>query len=195
MNFLAHLHIADHCQSSLMGNLLGDFVKGNPTGKYPQAVVEGIRLHRFVDSFTDSNVITKNAKLMFSNDNKRFALIALDLFWDHCLVLDWQQYAQCSLDSFCRHAAQQTSHAAFPVPERYQRVVTAMWQGEWIASYAEMDNIAFALTRMSQRSPRMAPLAHCIDDLQRHYPALRELFSQLYPAVLNAAKKNSSATI
>lgn len=28
MNFLAHLHIAKHCNSNLAGNLLGDFVKG-----------------------------------------------------------------------------------------------------------------------------------------------------------------------
>ncbi|MFA0070425.1 ACP phosphodiesterase, partial [Vibrio breoganii] len=34
MNFLAHLHIAQHCKSNLAGNLLGDFVKGDPNKHY-----------------------------------------------------------------------------------------------------------------------------------------------------------------
>lgn len=33
MNYLAHLHIADHTNTSFTGNFLGDFVKGDPEQK------------------------------------------------------------------------------------------------------------------------------------------------------------------
>lgn len=69
MNFLAHLHIAHHCQSSLLGNLLGDFVKGDPTEQYPQSLVQGIRLHRWVDAYTDSHPVMKAAKSLFLPNN------------------------------------------------------------------------------------------------------------------------------
>lgn len=51
MNFLAHLHIAQHCKSNLAGNLLGDFVKGDPNKHYSTSLSDGIRLHRFVDRY------------------------------------------------------------------------------------------------------------------------------------------------
>ncbi len=35
MNFLAHLHLADLAESSLSGNLLADFVRGNPEESFP----------------------------------------------------------------------------------------------------------------------------------------------------------------
>lgn len=76
MNFLAHLHIAHHCQSSLLGNLLGDFVKGDPTEQYPQSLVQGIRLHRWVDAYTDSHPVMKAAKSLFPSQQQRFAPIA-----------------------------------------------------------------------------------------------------------------------
>ncbi|NQF18717.1 ACP phosphodiesterase, partial [Enterobacter hormaechei] len=42
MNFLAHLHLAHLADSSLSGNLLADFVRGNPAEAYSPEVVDGI---------------------------------------------------------------------------------------------------------------------------------------------------------
>ncbi|XHY22957.1 Acyl carrier protein phosphodiesterase [Vibrio sp. NH-UV-68] len=88
VNFLAHLHIADHCQSSLLGNLLGDFVKGNPDTQYPAMISQGVRLHRFVDSYTDSHSQVEQIRALFPNGVRRYSGIALDMFWDHCLAVN-----------------------------------------------------------------------------------------------------------
>ena len=62
MNYLAHLHIAEHTQTSFLGNFLGDFIKGNPEGQFNPGVVSGIRLHRFVDSYIDGHPLIKTLK-------------------------------------------------------------------------------------------------------------------------------------
>ena len=54
MNFLAHLHLAHLADSSLSGNLLADFVRGNPEANFPPDVVEGIYMHRRIDVMTDN---------------------------------------------------------------------------------------------------------------------------------------------
>lgn len=54
MNFLAHLHLAHLADSSLSGNLLADFVRGNPTDAYSAEVVDGIFMHRRIDVLTDN---------------------------------------------------------------------------------------------------------------------------------------------
>ncbi|CAM4094914.1 acyl carrier protein phosphodiesterase [Vibrio neonatus] len=191
MNFLGHLHLAHVSNSSLLGNLLGDFVRGNPQRHYPPKVTHGIRLHRFIDSYTDSHPAIVAIKPLFG-ERRRFSPIALDVFWDHCLVRHWDKFHQHSLTQFCEHAEQLTHpkfiHSAPDIilPERYQKVVTSMWDGGWIYSYQDLDNIGFALSRMSLRSVRMAPLADCFATLQQHYQTLDQVFLDFYPEVIEA---------
>ncbi|WP_341502550.1 ACP phosphodiesterase [Gallaecimonas sp. GXIMD4217] len=189
MNFLAHLHIADHCHSSLLGNLLGDFVKGDPHRQLAPDVASGVMLHRFVDSYSDHHAIMTEAKALFEGRARRFAPIALDLFWDHCLARRWHEFHSLSLDEFCRQAQRRVrlEHVG-PLPERYLLVTGNMWRNRWLESYLELANIELALQRMSLRSPRMAELAGCFPYLAAHYRRLEELFGHLYPDVLAAAR-------
>ncbi|CAH0991317.1 Acyl carrier protein phosphodiesterase [Sinobacterium norvegicum] len=191
MNYLAHLHIAEVCHSHFAGNLLGDFVKGSPEQQHPAEVAAGIRLHRFVDSFTDQHPLVKQAKTLFVDERRRYAPIALDMFWDHCLAKHWQQYHSKPLSHFNRHAAAEVARYQDNLPERYQRLMRYMWPQRWLESYQEIDNIGLSLARMSQRSPRMAPLADCIIDLQQHYHALEEIFPEFYPLLLTAAQQQT----
>ncbi|USD62391.1 DUF479 domain-containing protein [Vibrio sp. SCSIO 43140] len=191
MNFLAHLHIAEHCSSSLLGNLLGDFVKGDPTKHYQDDIAQGIMLHRFVDSYTDNHLIMKQCKTLFDSDLKRFAPIAMDMFWDHCLAKHWSRFHHQSLTRFVDNAEATIKRTSAPLPDRFVRMSTHMWQGRWLESYQEFDNIKYALERMSLRSMRMAPLAECGEQLEMHYPEFSEFFNQLYPEVLEQAKQQT----
>ncbi len=132
----------------------------------------------------------QQAKACFSSQTRRFAPIALDMFWDHCLAKEWRLYHDLSLRAFVNGAQRQVQQA-YPtqLPERFTRVSEHMWQGRWLESYADFDNIEFALQRMSQRSARMATLAYCFDSMNKHYQPLRQLFSSLYPDVLEKAKR------
>lgn len=190
MNYLAHLHIAEHCQSSLLGNLLGDFVKGSPEQQFSQYISQGVRLHRFVDTYTDKHDIVKQAKQLFPNGTRRFSGIALDMFWDHCLAKNWHEYQTHDLHMFCEYSLRQIleEQTQQNVPERFVNVTHAMWRGQWLQSYQQLENIEYALQRMSQRSVRMAPLVECIPYLQNHYHQLDELFAHLYPEILTASK-------
>lgn len=193
MNFLAHLHIAYQCNSDLTGNLLGDFVKGDPYASFPNSVAAGIKLHRFVDSFTDKHDVMKQGKSYFPQELRRFAPIALDLFWDHCLVSRWSQYHANSLDQFCDNAARQTLVTEYQVPERFREVNQRVWEGRWLQSYADFKNLEYALNRMSTRSSRMKALAYCFEPLDNNYQALFSLFPALYGDVLVASENYVSS--
>ncbi|EGU33893.1 hypothetical protein VII00023_17209 [Vibrio ichthyoenteri ATCC 700023] len=189
MNFLAHLHIAHHCGSNLLGNLLGDFVKGDPNRDYEPEIAAGIRLHRFVDSYTDSATILLRAKQHFPQGHRRFAGIALDVFWDHCLATHWENYHPLPLDLFCQQSesiVKQTDVGM--LPERFILVSENMWRGRWLESYQSLDNIEIALSRMSARRDSMAPLKECYPYLQRHYGDLQQLFAEFYPELLRASQ-------
>ena len=56
MNYLAHLYLAEDTPESIIGNLLGDFVKGSAINDYSEGIKAGIKLHRKIDLFTDSHI-------------------------------------------------------------------------------------------------------------------------------------------
>ncbi|PNH93353.1 acyl carrier protein phosphodiesterase [Vibrio diazotrophicus] len=189
MNYLAHLHIAEASDSNLLGNLLGDFVKGNPSEQFSEDIVQGIRLHRWVDAYTDSHEVMILAKALFPATTRRFSPIALDMFWDHCLAKHWQRFHSQSLRQFVLDAERKVKidHSS-SLPERYMMVSDKMWQGRWLESYADFENIHFALQRMSLRRERMKLLAECYVSLEDSYQELESLFFSLYPQVLEKAK-------
>lgn len=191
MNYLAHLHIAQQCNSDLCGNLLGDFVKGNPYRQYDRPIAEGIMLHRAVDSFTDSHELVREAKSYFSKAQKRFAGIALDMFWDHCLAKHWHNYADRSLEQFTAQSEQiitQTNQQLDELPQNYINLNSIMWSRRWFILYRDFSIMQKALARMSERRPRFTPLATCYPVLAEHYHALTALFEQFYPLVLAHGK-------
>lgn len=185
MNFLAHLHIADHCNSHLMGNLLGDFVKGDPSKQYQTDISNGIKLHRFVDRITDHHALVEECKPHFTGVARRFAPIALDMFWDHCLAKHWRTFSPQSLDSFVRYAYSEVNkQISDDLPPRFLMLHSRMWSGGWLQSYQYLENIEFALHRMSQRSPRMADLTTTFEVLDNEYEQLEAKFAALYRDVL-----------
>lgn len=186
MNFLAHLHIADHCNSHLMGNLLGDFVKGDPSKQYQTDISNGIKLHRFVDRITDHHALVEECKPHFTGVARRFAPIALDMFWDHCLAKHWSTFSPQSLDSFVRYAYSEVNkQISDDLPPRFLMLHSRMWSGGWLQSYQDLENIEFALHRMSQRSPRMADLTTTFEVLDNEYEQLEAKFAALYQDVLS----------
>ncbi|WP_413691612.1 ACP phosphodiesterase [Psychromonas sp. KJ10-2] len=193
MNYLAHLHIAEVTNTSFTGNFLGDFVKGNPDTQFPATIVEGIRLHRFVDSFTDKHTQVLAAKKLFPTHLRRYAPIALDMFWDHCLAANWSDFQALSLREFCclaeRQIEQETLAENVQLPERFMRINGLVWRDKWIESYQKISNIEYALQRMSSHSPRMAPLAETGEVLVEHYQDFAAIFTELYADVLVASKQ------
>lgn len=192
MNYLAHLHIAATTNTSFSGNFLGDFVKGNPDQLFPKKIVQGIRLHRYVDSFTDRHPDVLAAKLLFPKTLRRYAPIALDMFWDHCLALHWSSFHHLALSDFCQLAEQnianETQSKLVILPERFERINSWVWQDKWLESYQKMANIEYALRRMSTRSERMAPLAETGKVLSENYTELSLVFFVLYKEVLKASQ-------
>lgn len=168
-----------------MGNLLGDFVKGDPSKLYDRDISNGIRLHRFVDRITAHHPIVNECKPHFTGVARRFAPIALDMFWDHCLAKHWNDFHSVSLEHFVKTAYERVNREVHEhLPPRFLVLHSRMWHGRWLQSYQDLDNIEFALHRMSQRSPRMADLTTTFKVIESDYTELEEKFSSLYRDVL-----------
>jgi acyl carrier protein phosphodiesterase len=100
MNHLAHFHLAGSDTSLLIGNFLGDYVKGRLVGKRESAIETGIRLHRAIDAFTDSHTTTRKSQRRFEPRFRRVSGIMTDIIYDHFLAQNWGNFHTENLQEF-----------------------------------------------------------------------------------------------
>jgi acyl carrier protein phosphodiesterase len=182
MNILAHLHLATLANSSLLGNSVADFVKGDPYQQYPSEISDGIMLHRKVDSLIDSFPEVKQAKRLFRKDYQRVAPITLDIVWDHFLSKFWGMFnSNQSLSLFNVSVQKQIQPYIADYPADYQHFMNAMWQGAWLKNYASVDFVGQVLSGMAKRRPKLYLLKDTIIDVEQNYIPLKTLFFTLYP--------------
>lgn len=192
MNFLAHLHLAHLAESSLPGNLLADFVRGNPHQHWPTPVADGILMHRRLDVMTDNLPEVQEARPLFRPETRRVAPVTLDVIWDHFLARHWNTFSpDMTLADFSRFAEQQIVPHLAGTPESFQALNAVMWRERWFEHYAEPARIARVLNGMAQRRPRLAALRDSYHDFTEHYPRLEAFFFQFYPRLMALARSKT----
>ena len=192
MNYLAHLYLAKDSAELMIGSILGDFVKGSIKDQYPNEINLGIKLHRKIDSYTDSHPMTRVSRKLYSPSRRRFAGIIVDLCYDHFLYRHWSNFAGPDRDSFILRAYDiLKSHQAM-LPKRLQAIIPFMIRDDWLGSYGDLDGVEKALGRLSQRLTNGDRLPGAIDEIKFHYRKLETNFLTFFPELMcfvNAVKR------
>lgn len=197
MNYLAHLYLAQTNADSYYGNLLGDF-GGKKLAKFlPTPIRLGLDNHYLVDKFTDSHAEIKQAKRLFSNKRKRFSGIALDVLFDHFLIKNWSKFSNKDFNDF-KHNCYNMLQTNLPnMPSNMQQVISRITQDDWFKSYESPEGIGIALDNIAKRIRFNNEFSGCIDDINKHYDELNQVFLSLFPQLINhvsyhALEKNES---
>lgn len=194
MNFLAHLHLASLANSSFLGNLMADFVRGTPEDQYSVPVAAGIRLHRRIDTLTDSHPLVREARQLFRPEYRRYAPITLDVVWDHFLSLHWSAFEPAvSLTDFTQHVRTVIEPQLAFTPVKFQELNEFMWPQRWLIRYQEVPYIGQVLAGMAKRRPRLAALRETNQDFTDNYQSLEEIFFRFYPQMMDTVTKPFTA--
>lgn len=190
MNYLAHLHLGGPQPADMLGSLYGDFVKGRLEGRLPTQIEAGIRLHRQIDAFTDSHPLVLQAKERFPAQRRRYAGILIDLFFDHCLAANWQDYSAEPLDRFTQRAYRALQNEP-ALPGKLALIAPHMAAQDWLGSYREFAVLEQVLANMGRRLSRPEGLAGGMAELEQLYEPLQEDFRHFYPQLQYFAKREA----
>ena len=86
MNVLAHIYLSGDSDKIIIGNYIGDYVKGRDYLNYPELIRKGIILHRYIDMFTDRHPVVHRSKIYFSRKYHKYAGVITDIMYDHYLT-------------------------------------------------------------------------------------------------------------
>jgi len=182
MNHFAHLVLSQPTLESTVGNLLGDFARGLDHDSLPQAVMAGLDNHRAVDRFTDAHPRVQAMKRVFSDQRRRFAGIALDIYFDHLLINHWQQFEQRHLESLIGEFYQRMVEGREMMPDGNMRYVTRrIVEYDWFGSYRNIEAVAESLDRVAARIRFANRFDNAIEDLLRNHAMIRDGFLEFYP--------------
>jgi acyl carrier protein phosphodiesterase len=184
VNFLAHMFVSGDASELLVGNLMGDFVKGRLNGRFPPGIERGILLHREIDSFTGQNQHFLRSKRRLDKSFGLYRGVLVDLFYDHFLAAHWEDYAGVPLSLFISDAWRVLCEHKEFLPDRLQRIMPFMFR-DWLPSYCHIGGIATVLHRISCfRVKRANRLGEGAEALSRHYGGLYEDFLKFFPELL-----------
>lgn len=153
MNYLGHLLVSGKEPLVIVGNFMADAVKGRDLSAWSPGLQEGIRMHRRIDSYTDSHPLTLRGRERLRDHCGKYAGVALDLFYDHALAANWNELRKEPLADFARRMYTLLQAHAHLMPDRTQVMLGYMVRNDWLTSYARMGGIGRALAGLASRVP------------------------------------------
>jgi len=176
MNYLVHTYLSGPDAGDILGNLVGDFVKGPLDGRYRADIEEGIHRHRRLDTFAQTNDAFRRSRLRIDPRFGHCRGVMVDIFYDHVLATTWSRHSPIPLEVYCRDIYRLIEMLLPLLPPSFQSIAPRMISGDWLVSYRDAKTIDIVLKRISQRLRKTTPMAEGISELLRNRDGLEEDF-------------------
>ena len=168
----------------LIGNFIADSVKGKQAALYSTGIASGIRLHRLIDYYTDTHPVVAETKARLRTRYRKFAPVIADMFYDHFLAANFEQYASLPLPEYTAQVYELIQRHYNLLPPRVQHLFPYMREQNWLLSYAQVQGIGKALTGMSRRAAFASGMETATEELQQHYELYAAEFAAFFPQLV-----------
>jgi len=185
MNFLAHVYLSGDDEETMVGNFIGDFVKGRDLkAQFGEGIARGIELHRAIDEFTDKHPIVKQSKARLFPTYRHYSAVIVDIFYDHYLAAGWSTYSEEPLEDYAQRVYHLMAKHDSILPEEVRYMLGYMTRGNWLVGYSYVEGIRRALTGMSRRATFESKMDQAVDDLKRDYDSFGADFNKFFPELV-----------
>ena len=190
LNYIAHIHIGIHTQTSLLGNFLGDFIKGSQLQHLPFEIEQGIRLHRSIDVFTDSHPLIIALRRGFPRDIRRMAGVIIDIYFDYLLMQTWERYSDTHFNRVFANFYQQLEEFSLPDNVHFNKLAKHLKNHQWLNEYMNIETCFRAFVSIENRLKHKVVFAKKAQSfLLQHSDQLESSFQQFYPECLDHGLK------
>ena len=190
MNFLAHIYLSGENTEIMVGNFIGDFVKGrNLMEQFAPEIAKGIELHRTIDEFTDHHPVVRESKIRLRPKYRHYSAVIVDVFYDHYLSKYWSNYHKLPLIDFSRNTYKTIETFWDILPESVKYMLPHMIKGNWLLNYGRIEGIQQALSGMSRRARHVSKMDESVAELKEYYDEFKSEFEVFFPELSDHAKQ------
>lgn len=188
MNLLAHAYLSFDQPNVLIGNFIGDFVRGKIHEQFERDIVTGILLHREIDSFTDKHTLVKEAQEILKPKFSRYSSVITDMYFDHFLAKNWHDYHSESLEDFTKSVYELLEANRSILPQKFLIPFKYMRDENWLKSYATKAGIQRSFTGLSYRTSFDSKMEEAPQFLEENYAVFEAYFKQFFAELVDFSK-------
>jgi acyl carrier protein phosphodiesterase len=192
MNILAHAYLSNRHEGIVIGNFIGDFIKGDPAHprhRLTSGEITGVRIHRAIDTFTDAHLEVEAVRELLRPRCHKYAGAGVDIFFDHFLAVNFHQLTGESLTDFTNSFYKTLQQNVHRLPPTSIRMLEAMVRYDWLMNYQTLEGIDRSLKGVSRRTVYPSGLDTAILDLERYYPQIEHHFKQFWPQLVGHVRQ------
>lgn len=180
MNFLAHIYLSGSNDFMKIGGFMADGVRGKDYEHFPDDIRKGILLHRAIDTFTDAHAIFRISKHRLHERYGHYSGVIIDVFYDHFLAKNWQDYSNEKLDVFVQNFYQSLEDNFDMLTPKVQNMLPHMERGNWLWNYQFVDGIGTILSQMDRRTKNTSKMGESVQELEQFYKEFEQEFTLFF---------------
>ncbi len=188
MNYLAHAYLSFEEPKVVVGNFIGDFVRGAIEKSYEKEIVIGVKLHWYIDKYTDNHPVVKEAQEILKPEYGRYSTVITDMYFDYFLAKYWKNYHKDPLEDFVQDVYETIESFRDVLPVKFLKTFAYMRYYNWLGGYGDLDGIRRAMTGMAKKTrfPSKLETAHIF--LDEHHEYLRVHFGDFFEDLVTHSK-------
>lgn len=184
MNFLAHLFLSCEREFLIVGNFMADFIRNRDLVSLPGSIIEGVHLHRKIDSYTDNHPVVRQAMRRLYPNHHKYASVVIDVFYDYFLAKNWERYSDRSLLAFTDETYRVLLRNKEIMPPFLQQRLEMMVEDDWLIIYTHVEGLNRTFRRLQRRVSRPELLEGATNTLLKYEEELDEEFQLFFPDVI-----------
>jgi acyl carrier protein phosphodiesterase len=184
MNYLAHFYLSFGQEPLVVGNLLGDFVRGRLDHErnaiYSDDIKKGIDLHRKIDYFTDTHPIVKACHEAMPTAFGHIKGVVSDMYFDYFLAKYFSEYHSQPLNEFAANVYQILEKNRAIIPTDAMNMVDAMAKYDWLTNYQYPEGMRRSFAGMAHRYKVLKGIDQADEELFKNEAMYDDFFRRFF---------------
>lgn len=166
--------------------MIADFIKNNERESFPLEIQEGIKLHRFIDTFTDTHPAVSEAKKIFSPLVRLYSGAFVDVAFDYFVA---HYYPEKELRNHSLKVYKILWENEKWLPENYKKMLVRMEQDDWLTNYRTDQGIKFSMQNVLNKAKYLEKNIPVFDLFLKNKKELQFYFNKFFPDIVSECTK------